>query len=87
VGGVRFPADAERIRWAGGCILEIRRPELAETDSADITERERSLILPESIVQNDSTLMALKQCAATIYKDLGTGGLKKIYRASNYAKA
>jgi hypothetical protein len=87
VGGVRFLADAERIRWAGGCILEIRRPELAETDSTDITERERSLILPESIVQNDSTLMALKQCAATIYKDLGTGQLKKTYRASNYAKA
>lgn len=70
VGGVRYPADAERLRNAGGVILCINRPGLPERDPKDMTERDRNLIDPDSIIINDGSLRELAACARLVYRDL-----------------
>ncbi|HSX36647.1 MAG TPA: hypothetical protein VLG13_00795 [Patescibacteria group bacterium] len=84
VGGVRFPGDAERLRNAGGFIIEIRRPHLADVDSQDLTERERNLIESDAIVLNDGTLEELRRCARTVFNDLKTRSLAKTYSAKSF---
>lgn len=82
VGGVRFPGDAERLRNAGGVIIEIRRPEFGEADRQDLTERERALIIPDSVVINDGSLADLETCSAAVYEDLKIHALKPRYDAA-----
>jgi len=82
VGGVRFPGDAERLRNAGGLIVEIRRPSMAEVDVKDLTERERSLIEPDTTVFNDGSLEDLRHCAKRVYKGLQMRELEPQYAAS-----
>lgn len=84
VGGVRFPGDAERLRNAGGFIIEIRRPNYGEADKADLTERERKLITAETVVVNDGTLEQLERCAVKVYDDLRTRNLAASYQAAAY---
>ena len=81
IGGVRFPGDAERLRNAGGLILDINRPNLPCQDSQDITERERALIHPDGTVINDGSLDELQQCATLVYKDLCHRTLQTSYNA------
>ena len=81
VGGVRYPADAERLRNAGGVIICINRPGLPERDSRDITERDRSLIEPDSIVINDGSLEELARCSEIVYHDLLLHQLQPQYSA------
>ncbi|HET7320121.1 MAG TPA: hypothetical protein VFI84_00875 [Candidatus Saccharimonadales bacterium] len=82
VGGVRFPGDAERLRNAGGAIVEIRRPSVAEVDVKDLTERERNLIVPDTVVVNDGSLADLAQCAPRVYRGLQLRELEPTYYAS-----
>ena len=82
VGGVRYPTDAERLRNAGGMIIEIERPNLPELDQHDITERERNNIDADSIIYNNGTLEDLTICAAKVYEDLKLRQLQKSYTAS-----
>ena len=84
VGGVRYPTDAERLRNANGFILEIKRPDVAEQDLHDLTERERRLISPDSTVINDASLKQLDACATALYKDLTERSLKPSYKASEF---
>lgn len=70
LGGVRFPADANCIKKAGGYIVKIERPSIEELDPGDLTEREKSLIEPDIIVQNDGSLDDLKQAAANLWEAL-----------------
>lgn len=83
VGGVRYPGDAERLRNAGGMILEIKRPDLPEQDAKDITERERTLITADSLVINDGSLEDLAHCAAIVYGDLQLRQLQPEYRSAD----
>ncbi|MDB5170164.1 MAG: hypothetical protein JWN82_560 [Candidatus Saccharibacteria bacterium] len=80
VGGVRFPSDAESIRNAQGVILQIKRPDKADRDSGDLTERERNLIVPDSIIVNDGSLDQLATCAKLVYRDLRLRQLQPIYQ-------
>jgi hypothetical protein len=82
VGGVRFPGDAERLRNAGGVVIEIKRPLADEIDSKDLTERERSLIQPDTVVVNDASLNDLHTLANHVYKGLQLRELDKTYYAS-----
>lgn len=84
VGGVRFPADAERLRNAGGLIIEIKRPAVEDIDTKDITERERSKINVDSRLVNDGTLDQLRRCAAQLYQDIKDRSLKPEYIASTF---
>lgn len=85
IGGVRYPGDAERLRNAGGIILQIERPALPETDSTDLTERQRSLIKPDAVIMNDGSLEDLAERAEAVYKDLCFRQLKPEYGATAVA--
>lgn len=82
VGGVRYPGDAERLRNIGGIIVAIERPSQPTTDSTDLTECKRSLIVPDSHIYNDANLEALATLSADIYTDLMNHELRPEYRAS-----
>lgn len=79
VGGVRFPGDAERLRNAGGSIVEIKRASLQPKDAHDITERERGLIVADTIILNDGSLDQLAHCAAQVFADLELRQLRPKY--------
>jgi hypothetical protein len=82
VGGVRFPADADRIHAVGGVIIEVQRPTVSQADIQDVTERERQDIKADVLIINDSDLEALKRAAAHFYDDLVAGSLQPRYTAS-----
>lgn len=81
VGGVRYPADAERVRNAGGCVLEVHRPEAGDKDTKDLTERERALIKPDSLINNNGNLSELADCASLVMQDLRLRQLEESYTA------
>jgi hypothetical protein len=87
VGGVRYVADAERIKRAGGVIVEISRPAHDEQDRLDVTERERVMLKPDARVLNSASLAALQLCARGLYDDLQSGQLQPQYDARDYANA
>lgn len=82
VGGVRYPADAERLRNAGGIIIQIIRPQATLQDSQDLTERYRDQIIPDTIVYNDAAIDDLQRVSAILYTDLRLRELQPKYRAS-----
>lgn len=82
IGGARYPSDAERIRNAGGVILTIERPDRPNQDSQDLTERQRTLIEPDSAIINDGSLVNLASCAKAVYHDLCLRQLRSQYTAS-----
>ncbi|HVC36067.1 MAG TPA: hypothetical protein VNE40_01290 [Candidatus Dormibacteraeota bacterium] len=81
IGGVRFPADAERIRKQSGYIVEIVRSEIEFIDSQDITERQRTSIHPDCVVYNNGTLQDLRSCTKQLYIDTIQGRLQKSYHS------
>jgi len=83
IGGLRFPADAQYVRSAGGKIIKVYRPGHLQYDTLDPTEREREDIVPDSTIVSDGTIEDIKKCAVQVLKDIGEGNLKKTY----YAKA
>ena len=84
ISGVRFPSDGETIHNAGGLIVGITRPEMAETDAQDPTERERSMIQPDCIVINNAGVDQLALCAQKILNDIRAKALQKQYLASKF---
>lgn len=82
VGGVRFPGDARRITHAGGIIAYIDRPSIGTQDAAEITERERGLIVPDTTIINDAGLPELRSTAAKVWKDLVGSSLVTEYKSS-----
>ncbi len=82
IGGLRYPADAERIRNAGGMIIQIDRPTLPEQDRNDLTERERSDIIADAVITNNASLDQLSDCAVTVYSDLCLRQLRPSYTAA-----
>jgi hypothetical protein len=82
LGGVRFPADAECIWQNHGLIIELQRPSQAIQDAADITERERSLIQPNTIVSNNGTIEQLEATAHRVYADMLTSKTANEYIAA-----
>lgn len=82
IGGVRFKADAEIIQDAGGHIISIIRPDFAEQDASDATERFRKQILADITVSNDGSLEQLKETAIQILTDVKSGKLQTNYYAS-----
>jgi len=83
-GGVRFPEDAACLRNAGGIIISINRPSMNIPMSDDVTERERTEIIPDVTVINDGSLQALKLVAKEVYDDIAAGHAKPMYMASNF---
>jgi hypothetical protein len=81
VGGVRYPADAERLRNAGGVIICIDRIGQPKRDTKDMTERERSLIEPDCLVRNNDSLRQLAVCANLVYHDLRLHQLQHEYQS------
>ncbi len=80
-GGVRFPGDARRIVEAGGQIIRVERPSIAAKDANEVTERERGLIVPDTVVVNNAGLTELQNCAVKLWKDLKHNRLAKRYLA------
>jgi hypothetical protein len=87
VGGVRYVADAERVKRAGGVIVEVNRSAHDEQDRVDVTERERAMLKPDTRVLNSASLAALQFCARRLYDDLQNGQLQPQYDARDYANA
>ena len=77
----RFPRDAEILRNGGGTILEVVRPGYDTRDGSDLTERERKLIQPDSVILNNGSLAELQTCAATVWHDLVLRDLQANYSA------
>ena len=82
-GGLRFPDDAVCLRQAGAVILSIERPAITVQDPDELTERERSQIIADSVIVNDGSLEALRLVAIQVYDDLKTDSLKPQYIASS----
>ncbi|MDQ5972502.1 MAG: hypothetical protein QG553_661 [Patescibacteria group bacterium] len=82
VGGLRFPHDGEILKEAGATIIEVERPGLDQTDTADPTERQRQQIKVDCTVYNDGTLGDLQNCARQIYQHILKGSLQANYHAS-----
>lgn len=87
IGGVRFLADAECIKAAGGINLGVVRPDLPAKDERDPTERERKRITVDVTIYNDGNLRDLRSCAKRLSKDLVHGSLRTVYRAATESKA
>lgn len=79
IGGLRFRHDAEIVRSAGGVIIEVQRPDLAQADANDPTERERSSIQIDCRIINNGTLAALDKTASMLIKDIAKNRLQKEY--------
>ncbi len=82
VGGLRYPTDAERIRNAGGVIIEISRPAQPAQDLQDLTERHRSLIQPDTLVLNNGSIDDLQRTARQVYQGLRLRQLQQTYTAA-----
>ena len=77
--GLRFPADEQAVRRAGGVVVGIERPGQDERDATDPTERERQRINCYTTVVNNGTLDDLKRCAETLWIDLQANKLQNRY--------
>lgn len=85
VSGLRYPADGEIIRQAGGTVVKIARPQVAERDAQDPTERERSKIAADVEVINDGSVEDLLKVAEALYRGLVNGTLQATYQATTTA--
>jgi len=82
VGGVRFPADARRISQAGGVVIQIDRPSIVTKDASEVTERDRSLIVPDATIINDAGLPELRSVAALVWRNITQDQLLTEYSAA-----
>ena len=87
IGGVRFPSNAEVIKKAGGLIVDIERPSVAELDMQDSTEANRRAISVDTVIINDANLAALDTVVQRMWRDLQHNTLQKEYRASSKSTA
>lgn len=80
VGGTRYPHQQVVIRKAGGLIVHVERPGVA--NDSDITERAGDGVEPDIRVVNNGTLEQLNVVVNDLYNDLLSGKTKKTYRAT-----
>lgn len=81
ISGVRYPSDASVVRAHNGKIVSISRPH-ATSQSADVTEVERSSIKPDIVVINNGLIAELQILAEKIIDDLAANNVKRRYEAS-----
>ena len=81
IGGLRYPKDASIVRAAGGVIVKVVRPDMAEADLQDPTEQQRQAIQPDVTIINNGSLDELTAVAKVFYDDLKTGQPKATYKA------
>ncbi|MEO8785375.1 MAG: hypothetical protein ABI221_03735 [Candidatus Saccharimonadales bacterium] len=84
ISGLRFTTDADVIKQTDGAVLQVLRPQLAEADLLDPTERDRAKIVADSLIVNDGSLLQLGNLARQLYSDLKSNRLESSYLASNY---
>lgn len=72
ISGLRYPADAKVIRRAGGIIVGVIRPSLAQADLQDPTESQRHNISCDATIVNDGSLEDLKVAAQKLYANILT---------------
>lgn len=82
IGGLRYPSDADVIKRAGGTIVNIVRPSVAEADSQDPTEALRHSIVADVTIVNDGSLKQLEHAAAAFYSDLKANKQQTAYQGS-----
>ncbi|MDB5176024.1 MAG: hypothetical protein JWM81_882 [Candidatus Saccharibacteria bacterium] len=86
-GGVRFPADTISLRkYPRSVILAVHRPHIGVSDANDVTERERSMVVYDSLIINDGNLEDLAACSRKVYHDLVANHLQTEYRAAGDIK-
>lgn len=84
VGGLRYPADAQMIRHAGGFIFKVYRPGHLQNDILDPTERERDNIKVDATIVSNGTIEDLGHCAKTIYEDAQKNELRSVYETNDF---
>lgn len=80
VGGTRYPHQQQVIRAAGGYIIDVERPGMAE--DSDVTERAADGVEPDIKVLNNGTIEQLNSAVFDLYNDLVAGKPEKEYRAN-----
>lgn len=76
---LRYPAEAEFMKKHGAKIVAIERPG-EEIDNQDVTERERSKIVPDVRIINDGSLKTLRTLADRLVLDLQSNNVQAIYK-------
>ncbi|HVI69242.1 MAG TPA: hypothetical protein VM581_02180, partial [Magnetospirillaceae bacterium] len=79
--GLRYPSDAVAIQTRGGRVLTMSRTGLS-ADETDITEVQRSSIVPDITIINNGTLEALRITAQALWNDIAAGAAKKQYHTA-----
>lgn len=83
VGGLRYPADTELLRRKLDIkVAKVFRPDLAQTDTQDPTERERENIRVDTTISNNGTIEDLQNCAKKVWQDLQVDQLKTWYTSA-----
>lgn len=80
ISGIRYPRDAEVIKQGGGIILKVERPGV-ESDTTDITEEQRSNIIPSATLINNGSPSDLRKVVEKIWFDASVSKLKSTYKA------
>lgn len=78
--GLRYPSDAEVVRAHGGRVIAITRPG-AKKPERDVTEDQRAAIKADIVVHNNGSPEDLQILAETIWRDIGIGKPRPLYRA------
>ncbi len=76
--GVRYPNDADIVRAHNGRVIAITRPGNT-ADSTDITQAQRSRIVPDITITSNGTLEQLQKTAETVWNDIAAGAPQKSY--------
>lgn len=80
---VRYPADERVVRAAGAQVLEVYWPEKGRLDAGDITEKDRSLVTPDTRIVNNSDVHTLRKSVSQYLNDLQVGRPRAEYIASD----
>jgi hypothetical protein len=83
IAGLRFPADAERVRHHGGKIIEVYRPGHEVRDQADPTELNRNLIEADTKILNNGSIQDLEDAVKALWVDMKAEKLRYEYSAVN----
>jgi energy-coupling factor transporter ATP-binding protein EcfA2 len=82
VDGIRYPSDAQIIKDNGGVVVEVVRPGVKISDANDMTEKERTKIISDLTIINDSGLVEFKECVKQLVDDVLSGRPKRTYISS-----
>lgn len=79
--GLRYPSDAEVVRTQGGRVIAITRPS-NNPDSTDITEAQRSKIVPDITIVSNGTLEQLQKTAEILWNDIAAAKPQQSYKTA-----